>query len=86
MRYTHVLYTIRIMNSCSLKNAKLILHQSLKVISIQTSNLYFIQLLLNTFITQYMQWINTPRENSEEVEALFLLSKQDNDIITALLS
>ena len=32
-----------------------------------------------------MQRINTPRENLEEVEALFLLNKQDNDIITILL-
>ena len=33
-----------------------------------------------------MQRMNTPRENLEEVEALFLLNKQDNDIITVLLS
>ena len=33
-----------------------------------------------------MQRMSTPRENSEEVEVLFLHNKQDNNIITVLLS
>ena len=30
--------------------------------------------------------MSNPRENLEEIEALFLLNKQDNEIITELLS